>query len=193
MLGPRSVWRDRPALNLIEPPGLWEAVRAQLARPEAIALLVLIPIVGALAVASAAAIGVRVFNTEWNAVFGYSARADTARERFAALSAALALAPIAQGVVGALVLPLYSRPRKWRAALAVAVVGAVPLYVSGLAVILLPGIMLVLGGFFVSFVWWAKGARELLDVPQEECIEYVAATLVASSALLLLTSTAFPF
>jgi hypothetical protein len=180
-------------LNLIEPPGLWEAVRARLATPGAIAVLAVLPIVGALAVATAAAIGVRVFNTEWNAVFGYSARADTAVERFVALSAALALAPIAQGLVGALLLPLYSRPRKWRAALAVAVVGTVPLYVSGLAVILLPGIMLVLGGFFVSYVWWTKGARELLDVPQEECMEYVAATLVASSALLLLTSTAFPF
>jgi hypothetical protein len=180
-------------LKLIEPPGLWDAVRARLAAPGASVLLALIPLAGALSVATVAAIGVRVFNTEWNAVFGYSARADTAGARFVALSAALALAPIAQGLVGALVLPLYSRPRNWRAALAVSVVGAVPLYVSGLAVILLPGIMLVLGGFFISYVWWAKGARELLDVPQEECMEYVAATLVASSALLLLTSTAFPF
>ena len=180
-------------MNLIEPEGLWQAVCAGLGKPRANLLLALIPVLGAFAVASAAEIGVRVFDSAWNPVFGYSARPDADGARFASLWAALALAPFVQGLVGALVLPLYSRPRRWLAALAVAVVGTVPLYVAGLAIVMLPGIIVVLGGFFVSAVWWARGARELLDVAQAECIEYVAATLVASSALLLLASTAFPF
>ncbi|HSQ11009.1 MAG TPA: hypothetical protein VLN25_10420 [Burkholderiaceae bacterium] len=80
-------------MNVFEPDGLWEAVRERLARPGALGWLTLIPVVGAFAVAIAAETGVRVFNTDWHAVFGYSARPDTDGSRFRALWVALALAP----------------------------------------------------------------------------------------------------
>ncbi len=150
-------------MNLIEPAGLWDVVRACLARRGRFASLAVIPVLGALAVATASEIGVREFNGEWNAVFGYSARPDNDGTRFTVLWLALALAPFVQGIVGALVLPLYSLPRRWRAALAVSVVGAVPLYVSGLAMIMLPGIILVLGGLLHQHClvgrWCTRAAR----------------------------------
>ena len=90
-------------------------------------------------------------------------------------------------------LGFYSQPRRWSAALAVAVVGAVPVYVSGLAMVLLPGIVLVLVGFCVSLVWWATGARSLLGVPAPDCAEFVVATLIVAGAALMLLSTLFPF
>ena len=168
-------------------------VRERTARPGAIGWLLLIPVVGALGDAAAAEIGVRVFNTEWNPVFGYSARPDIEGSRVRLLWVALALAPLVQAAVGAMILPLYRLRRQWRAALAVAVVGTVPLYVAGLALIVLPGIFLLLLAFFVSCVWWTTGARELLEVPPAETLEFVTVTLLASSSAIFLASIAFPF
>jgi hypothetical protein len=179
-------------LNVFEPDGLWDAVSERLARPGVPGWLALIPVVGALAVAIAAETGVRVFNTEWHAVFGYSARPDADGSRFRTLWVALALAPYLQGVVGALLLPMYGRIRRWRAAITVAIVGSVPLYIAGLTMVWLPGIILVLGAFFVSFVWWVIGARELLEVPHSEATEFVTVTLMGSTAAMLLLTAALP-
>jgi hypothetical protein len=180
-------------VSLLEPDALWAAVSHRLQQRGFLGWLVPVPAVGAFGVALASEFGVRHFNEQWHPVFGYSARPDAEGSRFLVLWIALALAPIVQGLVGAMLLPLYSRPRRWRAALAVAIVGTVPLYVSGLAMVVLPGLVIVLGGFALSTVWWAIAARELLDVPASECAEFVAATLIASSAGLLLFSRAFPF
>jgi hypothetical protein len=180
-------------LSLFEPEGLWQAVRERIAQRSAFAWLLLVPIVGGLAVALAAETGVRVFNTEWSPVFGYSARPDDDGARLRLLWVGLASAPWVQAAVGGMILPLYGVPRRWLVALAVAVVGTVPLYVAGLALILLPGIMLVLLAFSVSFVWWTTGACELLDVPRGESTEFVTVTVFASSSVLFLCSTAFTF
>jgi hypothetical protein len=90
-------------------------------------------------------------------------------------------------------LPFYRRRRQWLAAFAVFVIGAVPLYVAGLSLLLLPGILLVLVAFFISFVWWTTGARELLGVPHGEAIEFVTMTVLGTSSALFVCSTAFPF
>lgn len=180
-------------MNLLEPEALWQAVQRRLQRPGAIGWLLMIPVAGGFGVALAAAVGVRVFNSEWSAVFGYTARPDVEGARFAMLWAALALAPLVQGAVGAALLGFYQQPRRWRAALAVAVVGAVPVYLSGLAMVLLPGIVIVLVGFGVSVVWWATGARDLLGVAASDTAEFVVATLFVAGAVLMLFSTLFPF
>ena len=117
-------------MSLLEPEGLWDRVRRRCERDTALLPLLLIPLAGALGVAVAAEAGVRLFNTEWNPVLGYSARPDNEGSRVGLLWLALALAPFVQAVVGTLVLPLYGRPRRWRTALVVFVVGAVPLYVA---------------------------------------------------------------
>jgi len=180
-------------LSIFEPEGLWEAVRERMERPGAIGWLLLIPIFGALAVAIAAETGVRVFNTEWNAVLGYSARPDDDGARLRLLWVALALAPFVQAAAGLLILPLYGRRRRPRTALAVSIVGTIPLYAAGLSLVLLPGIIVVLVAFFVSFVWWTTGARQLLEVPQAEGPEFVAVTVLAASSALFLCSTGLPF
>lgn len=180
-------------MSLIEPEGLWERVRRHCEHDGALLPLVLIPLAGALGVALAAEVGVRLFNTEWNPVLGYSARPDNEGARVGLLWLALALAPFVQAVVGTLVLPLYRRPRRWRTTLAVFVVGAVPLYVAGLSLVLLPGILLVFVAFFLSVAWWTTGACELLEVPRGEGGEFVTVTLLGASSALFLCSTAFPF
>jgi hypothetical protein len=180
-------------LNVFEPEGLWNAVRERVTRRGALGWLLLIPIIGGLAVAIAAEAGVRVFTTEWNAVIGYSARPDDDGARLRLLWAALASAPFVQAATALLILPLYGLRRRARSALAVAVVGAVPLYVAGLSLVLLPGILVVLFAFFVSFVWWTTGVCQLLDVPRAEGLEFVTVTVLAASCAFFLCSTAFPF
>jgi hypothetical protein len=180
-------------LSIFEPEGLWDTVRERLVRPGAIGWLMLIPGVGGLAVAIAAETGVRVFTTEWNPVIGYSARPDDDGSRLRLLWIGLALAPFVQAAAGLLILPLYGLRRRARAALAVAVVGTIPLYVAGLSLVMLPGILLVLVAFFVSFVWWTTGVCELLEVPRAEGPEFVAIMVLAASSALFLCSTAFPF
>ncbi len=179
-------------MSLIEPEGLWDHVRRQ-CEHGAVLPLVLIPLAGALGVALAAEVGVRLFNTEWDPVLGYSARPDSEGARVGLLWLALALAPFVQAVVGTLVLPLYRRPRRWRITLAVFVVGTVPLYVAGLSLVLLPGILLVFVAFFLSIAWWTTGACELLGVPRGEGAEFVTVTLLGASSALFVCSTAFPF
>ena len=180
-------------MSIFEPEDLWEAVRERMESPGALGWLLLIPIVGALAVAIAVEMGVRVFTTEWNAVLGYSARPDDDGARLRLLWVALALAPFVQAAAGLLILPLYGRRRRARAALAVAVVGTMPLYAAGLSLVLLPGIIVVLVAFFVSFAWWTTGACQLLEVPRGDGAEFVTVTVMAASSALFLCSTALPF
>jgi len=179
-------------MGIVEPAGLWSRVAQRCRRPGVSSLLLLISVLGALAVTMASEIGVRVFNTQWDPVLGYSARPEPEGSHFALLWFELALAPWVQAVAGALLLPFYQRPRRWTAAFAVFVVGTVPLYVAGLSLLLLPGILLVCVAFFISFVWWATGARELLGVPHGEAIEFVTVTVLCTSSALVVSSTAFP-
>lgn len=179
-------------MSLFEPEGLWSGVRARLGERGLPGWLVLIPLLGALGVTAAVELGVRTFDTDWHPVFGYSARPDDGGARFRALWIALAATPVIQGVATALLGPLYGQPRRWREALAVAIVGNVPLYFSGIALLWLPGILLVIVAFFVSYVWWVTGVRELLGVPPSESTEFVMITVIASSSALFLLSSVLP-
>ena len=180
-------------MNLLEPEGLWPAVDERLGSGGARFALLAQPLVGALGVTVASEIGVRVFNGEWHPVFGYSALPDVAGTRMLLLWLALATAPFVQTLIALAVLPLYNCSRRPLATYAVFAVGSVPLYVAGLALLLLPGILLVCLAGFVSLAWWSQGAHALLGVPRSETIEFVVIALFASSALLGLASTAFPF
>jgi hypothetical protein len=171
---------------LFEPAPLWDVVRARVERSGAIAMLVALAVAGGLVVATATEIGVRNFNTEWNEVIGYSVQRARSWLPFALLWASAAALPVVQGLVGALLLPLYGRPRAWRRGLAVGVVGALPIYAASAALLLLPGILLVCVAFLVSCAWWGSGARLLLGVPLGEAADHVVASLVVSAVIVSL-------
>lgn len=171
---------------LFEPAPLWLAVRGRVERRGFIALIVAIVVGGGLIVAAATEIGVRTFNGDWNAVLGYSRQRSRGWFPFLLLWAAAAGLPIVQGLVGAALLPLYGRPRSWRSGLAVAAVGALPIYAASAALVLLPGIMLVCLAFLVSCSWWGSGARMLLGLPLGEAADHVAASLVVSGVIVSL-------
>jgi hypothetical protein len=175
---------------LFEPVALWNEVRVRVARAGATALIAALAVTGGLVVATATEIGVRHFNGDWSAALGYSVQPARGWSAFALLWATATALPIVQGLVAALLLPLYGRPRAWRHGLAVGVVGSMPIYAASVALVLLPGVLLVGIAFLISCAWWGSGARLLLGVPLGEAADHVAATLVVSAILVSLALAA---
>ena len=73
-----------------------------------------------------------------------------------------------------------------------AIIGSVPLYVAGVTLVLLPGILLFAIAFVISCGWWASGNRRLLGLEYSESPEHVAVSLTISSGLMLLLFASFP-
>ena len=180
-------------MNRFTDPDLWwDAVEPRLGRPPLTIALLLLAVIGALGVAVACEIGVRIFNTNWDYVFGYNAQRDRGWQPFFSLWGAFALAPIVQGLVGAALMKVYSRPPRWQRAVAVAIVGSVPMYMAGFTLVLLPGILLFAIAFVISCGWWASGNRRLLGLKYSESPEHVAVSLTVSGGLMLLMSASLP-
>lgn len=180
---------------MLQPLALWSKVARRLERPDtSVQLLQLFGIaaLGGGGIALASEIGVRVFNTDWHLVAGYSVQPARSWSTFFSLWSVYALAPLVQGLCGAWLLVLYRRPRQWRAALAVSVVGMTPIYLAGLSLVLLPGILLVCMAFLISCMWWSSGCEEVLGVPASESADYVAAMLISSSAVIFLLAATLP-
>lgn len=180
---------------MFQPLALWCKVARRLERPDvSLQLLQLLGLaaLGGGGIALASEVGVRVFNTDWHPIAGYSVQPSRTWSTFFSLWLLYALAPLVQGLSGAWLLTLYRRPRQWRAALAVSVVGMTPIYLAGLSLVLLPGILLVCVAFLISCMWWSSGCEELLGVPSGESADYVAAMLISSSAVIFLLAASMP-
>jgi hypothetical protein len=177
---------------LFDPDPLWQWVAARLDRPAWIRTPLAVAALGGLVVAAATELGVRVFNTDWNYVAGYSAQPERGLGPMAGVWLAAAALPIAQGLGGAWLLPLYGRPRRWSAGVAVGVFGALPIYVAAPALIVLPGIMLVCIAFLVSCAWWGSGARALLGVPMGESADHVAASIIVGAVIVTIVAALVP-
>lgn len=178
---------------LFEPVRLWEWVARQRGRSGAVAALLVIAALGGLAVAVATEIGVREFSTDWNYVAGYTPQPNRGWAPFVTLFLSATALPLAQGLAGGCLLPMYGLPRDWVGGLAVGVVGALPIYAVVPTLIVLPGILLVCIAFLVSCAWWGSGARLLLGVPSGESSDHVVASLIAGTFVLTIVSAALPF
>jgi hypothetical protein len=66
----------------------------------------------------------------------------------------------------------------------VAVVGALPIYAAGLALVVLPGVLLLFAAFFLSCFWWSAGLRTVLGVPPGDAGEFNVLALLGSGMLL---------
>ena len=85
-----------------------------------------------------------------------------------------------------------TRSRGAGSAVAVAIIGTVPMYVAGLTLVLLPGILLFGIAFVISCGWWASGNRRLLGLKYSESPEHVAVSLLLSGGVLILVSSIWP-
>lgn len=176
----------------IESQAWWDRIERQPDHGRLLALLIALALAGGLAIASATAIGVRHFTIDWHYVAGYGRQPDRGWSSFFGLWALTTVAPFIQGFVGACLLKLYSRPAQWLRSTAVAVVGTLPVYVSGLALVMLPGILIVAIAFLISCAWWGSGSRRLLGVADADVPDYVAVSLVGSGPLLMMLSASVP-
>ena len=180
-------------VTLLEPEPLWQWFARRRARAGAPVLLIGIAVVGGLVAATATEVGVRVFNTDWNYVAGYTAQRDRGWEPFLLMWFATTALPLLQGLSGAWLLPMYGRPRDFVGGLAVAVLGSLPIYATVGALVLLPGVLLVCIAFLVSCAWWGSGARTVLGVPGGEAADHVVASIIAGGVALFFLSAVVPF
>ncbi len=178
--------------RFMNPDTWWDAIEPRFGDRRLPLMLLALALAGALGVAVACEIGVRHFNTDWNTTFGYAVKRNRDWRPLFALWAGLTLVQVVLGLVAAALLKVYSRPRRWLHAVAVAIIGSIPMYIAGLALVLLPGIFVFAIGFLISCVWWGSGSRRLLGVKDSESTEHVAVSLVASGVLMLLGFASLP-
>jgi hypothetical protein len=170
---------------VLEPESFWDGIAAQFesAPASAIHRALLTMVLGALVAAGAAELGARVFNIHWNVDLGVLTRPGGVFSPFAfTFAAALAWPLLLAALMGAL-LPLFRQPRRWRAALLVAVHGALPLYLTGATLMFFAATLLLLIAFVLSGFWWAAGARRLLGIGPRESAEFIGVTVLGAIIL----------
>lgn len=178
--------------KLADPEIWWDAIEPLLGDRRLTIALVVLALLGSLLVAVASEIGVRVFNTDWDNTFGYATQRNRGWQPFFALWGGFVTATVVQGLVGAALLKIYSKPQRWLRGIAVAIIGSVPMYVAGVTLVLLPGILLFAIAFLISCGWWASGNRRLLGLTYGESPEHVAVSLLISGGLMVLVSAGLP-
>lgn len=178
--------------KLADPEMWWAAIEPLLGHRRLTIALIVLALAGSFVVALASEIGVRVFNTGWDNTLGYSLQRDRGWLPFFSLWLGFTIATLAQGLVGAALLKVYSKSPRWQRSVAVAIIGSVPLYVAGVALVLLPGILLFAVAFLISCGWWASGNRRLLGLTYGESPEHVAVSLLLSGGLMVLLASGLP-
>jgi hypothetical protein len=165
-------WLDRLAVRLQQQP---VAITWRLA---------LLSVLGAVVPAISVYIGTRYLTTAWDFELGYTPVSDDRIDPFRATLIGLLFTPWLIAAAMALLAPLFDRPRQPRAALATAVIGTVPLYVSCSFLFFLPALFLVFLAFLVSCLWWGAAAQRLLGVDSAHSAGLTAASLLAASVVL---------
>jgi len=154
------------------------APRASLAR------LLLTMVAGATVSAVAVYAGTRWLTTAWNFDLGFVPAFVDRIDPLRATLFTMIGGPLLLALAFTLVAPLFGQPRRPHAALAVAVIGMMPIYVVGALMFFMPAVLLLLLAFFVSCFRWGHGAQRLLGVPHGEVAEFIAITLIAASVAL---------
>jgi hypothetical protein len=169
---------------ILRPSAEWELIAAEPTTVDLLLRRYILPL--SLLAPVASAIGMTVFDREWDPAHGYLVPpseifAAAAATYFATIASIFILAGIF-----ALLAPMYGATRDYLAALKVATYGAIPVLVAGMT-LLLP-VMALIGLVAVchsAYLFWI-GARRVLMINDRDRTEYVGISLL----LLGVTSTA---
>lgn len=169
-----------------EPIALWSVVERQLARHPSAALRQVLGtlVLGATGVAGAVWVGTTYFNTRWNADLGFLPGDAALFDPFRTTLLGFTLAPLTLALMYLLLAPMFRQPRRPLASLAVAVVGALPIYAAGLLLVALPAVLLLFAAFILSCFWWSAGVRQILGVAGSDATELNVLALLGSGVLL---------
>lgn len=183
--------------RLLSPNVLLAQVGAALTRDPRASLvrLLVAMMLGALGCALAVYVGTRWLTTYWNFELGFVPAFAERVDPFRAMLFVMTVGPLLLAAAFVAIGSFFGGRRAWRGsvhpALAVAVIGMMPLYVTGMLLFFMPAVLLVALAFFVSCFWWGAGARELLGVPRDDIAEFMALSLIAASvALQIVTALA---
>ena len=175
--------------KLTDPEAWWDAIEPLLRDRRFTIALIVLALAGSFVVTVASEIGIRIFNTDWDSTLGYAVQPNRGWQPFFAMWGGFTIATIVQGLIGAALLKIYSKPQRWLRSVAVAIIGTIPMYVTGVTLVLLPGILLFAIAFVISCGWWASGNRRLLGLTYGESFEHVAVSLMLSGGLMVLIAS----
>jgi hypothetical protein len=171
--------------RVFEPLALWQRVAQELAQPRrALGRLALMALLGAFGPACAVYAGTHWVNRFTDGELGFTPLADGRIDPFRATFLGLLIAPPLLTVMYLLLGRYYRLAARPLAAFAVAVVGALPIYAAGLTMVFTPAILLVIGAFLLSCLWWSVGLRTVLRVPPGEAAEFNALAILGLIVLM---------
>jgi hypothetical protein len=173
--------------TVFEPLGLWQRVARELESPQrAAGRLALIALLGAFGPACAVYAGTHLVNLLTDGDLGFLPLAEGRIDPFRATFVGLLIAPALLAVVYLLLGRVYKLPLRPLAAFAVAVVGALPIYLAGLTMVFMPAILLVVCAFVLSCFWWAVGLRTVFGVSPRDSAEFNAISILGLIVLMQL-------
>ena len=161
---------------LMAPETAWDRVALEPLGPIALTLRYILPL--SLIAPLASYVGMTIFNSEWSHFFGYRVHGD----RIAGAAASTFLFSVLSVYVIAAAFcmtALLARvPPDYRLALNIATIGAIPLWFSGVLLVMLPGALLCFA-FAVHALWlYSLGAVRLLGVKPVDAVFFVVFSLL---------------
>jgi Yip1 domain len=172
-------------LLMTHPHEQWQAI----AREElsVLRLITRIALPFSVMMAVAMSLGVTFFNTDWSQAFGYRSQPGQALVVAGQVVLVSLLSVLLLAWVFHLLAPMYKVKRNYSTMLKVAILGSLPVWLTGFTLVLLPGIIFTVVAFGYSCYLYAVGLDEVCGAPPGEAPEYVAVAMIfhalASSAV----------
>ncbi len=168
---------------ILRPAEEWEAIARRPVPVEQLIAGYLLPL--SLLPPGATLIGMRFFDASWDAKHGYLVRPD---QIVPAVLVTLAASVATVFVLAAIfwsIAPMYRARRNYLAALNVAILGTVPVWVSGVALVLPSLVLVSMVALCHTLFLYFLGAGQLLGVERDSRADFIGVSLV----LLAMVST----
>jgi hypothetical protein len=161
---------------LFTPGAAWDHAARHPLGPLELALRYIVPF--SLIAPLASFIGMTFLGSEWSPVFGYHVRNDRIPGAVASTFLLSVISVFAIAAAFCLAAPLARVRPDYRIALNIATLGALPLWASGVALVMPAGILLCLAFALHAISLYSLGAVRLLGVKENESVFFVVFSLV---------------
>ena len=161
---------------LLAPRAAWDNVALRPLGPLELTLRCILPF--SLIAPLASFIGMTFFDREWSPVFGYQVHRDRIPGAVASTFLFSVVSVYAIAAAFCLTAPLARARSDYRLALNIATLGALPLWASGVALVMPSGVLLCLAFALHALSLYSQGAVRLLGVKEDESLFFVVFSLV---------------